>query len=310
MLGSFDDAEDLVQETLLRAWRGRASFEGRALFRTWLYRIATNACLTALERAPRRILPQDVALPVTATTDASEARAQPTWAPELPWLQPYPDGLLEPLAPSEEGPEARAIARETIELSFLATLQHLPPRQRAILILRDVLDWSARETASLLETSVAAVNSAHQRARATLRATSRPTGPADPLETATRPPDEAVILRAFVDAWERADTDQLVALLREDARWAMPPAPLWFDGRASIARLYQLFPIDWQGRTFRMLAAAANRQPAAAAYLRPAGEAVFRLTSLHVLRVEHGAIAEVTTFAPELCRGFAFPATV
>src|SRR5437764_3050431 len=120
MLGSFDDAEDLVQETLLRAWRGRAGFEGRAQFRTWLYRIATNACLNALERAPRRVLPQDVAPAVTASTDPSEARAQPTWAPEIPWLQPYPDSRLEPAAPSEEEPEARLIARETIELAFLA----------------------------------------------------------------------------------------------------------------------------------------------------------------------------------------------
>src|SRR3954467_9060825 len=128
MLGSFDDAEDLVQETLLRAWRGRAGFEGRSLFRTWLYRIATNACLNALERAPRRVLPQDVAPPVTATTDASEARAQPAWAPEIAWLQPYPDRVLEPTAPSEEEPEAKLIARETIELAFLAALQHLPPR--------------------------------------------------------------------------------------------------------------------------------------------------------------------------------------
>jgi RNA polymerase sigma-70 factor, ECF subfamily len=149
MLGSFDDAEDLVQETLLRAWRGRAGFEGRSLLRTWLYRIATNACLSALERAPRRVLPQDVAPPVTAATDPSEARAQPAWAPEIPWLQPYPDGRLEPAAPAETEPEAMVVSRETIELVFLAALQHLPPRQRAILLLRDVLDWSARETAAL-----------------------------------------------------------------------------------------------------------------------------------------------------------------
>jgi RNA polymerase sigma-70 factor, ECF subfamily len=309
MLGSFDDAEDLVQETLLRAWRGRASFAGRSLFRTWLYRIATNACLNALERAPRRVLPQDVAPPVTATTDTSEARAQPAWAPEVPWLQPYPDNLLEPAAPSEEEPEAKLIARETMELMFLATLQHLPPRQRAILLLRDVLDWSAKETASLLETSVASVNSAHQRARATLRAR-QPIGRADRPPPTAPTAKERVILQTFMDAWERADADQLTALLREDARWAMPPAPLWFEGRAAIARLYQLFPIDWHGRAFRMWPTAANRQPAAAAYLRPAGEALFRLAALHVLRVEDGAIAEVTTFAPQLCHAFSLPATL
>jgi RNA polymerase sigma-70 factor, ECF subfamily len=119
-----------------------------------------------------------------------------------------------------------------------------------------------------------------------------------------------VILQTFMDAWERADADQLTALLREDARWAMPPAPLWFEGRAAIARLYQLFPIDWHGRAFRMWPTAANRQPAAAAYLRPAGEALFRLAALHVLRVEDGAIAEVTTFAPQLCHAFSLPATL
>src|SRR5262245_56378459 len=141
MLGSFDEAEDLVQETLLHAWRGRAGFEGRSLFRTWLYRIATNACLKALQRAPRRVLPQDVAPPVTATTDPAAARKEPPWAPEIPWLQPYPDPLLEPAAARETEPEAAAISRETIELVYLAALQHLPPRQRAILLLRDALDW-------------------------------------------------------------------------------------------------------------------------------------------------------------------------
>jgi RNA polymerase sigma-70 factor (ECF subfamily) len=309
MLGSFDDAEDLVQETLLRAWRARAGFEGRSLLRTWLYRIATNACLNTLERLPRRVLPQDVAPPVTATTDPSEARSQPRWAPEVPWLEPYPDARLEPAAPADAEPESRLIARETIELAFLAALQHLPPRQRAILILRDVLDWSARETASLLETSVASVNSAHQRARATLRER-RPSGRADRVPAAAPTQHEQALLGTFMQAWERADTAGLTALLRDDARWAMPPAPLWFDGRAAIARLYQLFPIDWQGRAFRMLATGANRQPAAAAYLRPAGESTFRLAALHVLRVEDGAIAEVTTFAPELCRAFRLPATL
>ncbi|TME33622.1 MAG: sigma-70 family RNA polymerase sigma factor [Chloroflexi bacterium] len=306
MLGSFDDSEDLVQETLLRAWRSRATFEGRSLLRTWLYRIATNACLNALERAPRRVLPQDVVQPVSATTDTSEARAEPPYAPEVPWLQPYPDSRLEPPAPSETEPEASVVSRETIELAFLAALQHLPPRQRAILILRDVLDWSARETASLLETSVTSVNSAHQRARATMRRM-QPPGRADDTPPAAPTDQERVMLQTFMDAWERADADRLTALLREDARWAMPPAALWFDGRAAIVRLYELFPIDWQGRSFRMMPTAANRQPAAAAYMRPAGESTFWLTALHVLRIERGEIAEVTTFGPELCRAFGLP---
>ena len=149
MLGSFDDAEDMVQETMLRAWRGRRAFEGRSLLRTWLYRIATNTCLNALERSPRRVMPQDVVPPVTADTDPSKASDTPPWRPELPWLQPYPDTLLDELAaPPETGPEAMAISRETIELAFLAALQHLPPRQRAVLILTDVLGWSAKEVAS------------------------------------------------------------------------------------------------------------------------------------------------------------------
>src|SRR5262249_45821925 len=150
-------------------------------------------------------------------------------------------------ASSDAEPEAMVISRETIELAFLAALQHLPPRQRAILILRDVLDWSARETAALLETSVASVNSAHQRARATMAAHRSTHGSPAPSQ------DERATLQRFMDAWEQSDVDQLIALLRNDARWAMPPAPLWFDGRDAIRRLYQLFPIGWQGRTYRML---------------------------------------------------------
>src|SRR5437764_13093316 len=155
MVGSFDEAEDLVQETLLRAWRARASFEGRSLFRTWLYRIATNTCLNALQRMPRRILPQDVVAPVTASTDRSEARDEPPWAHELPWLQPYPDHLL---AAADSEPDAAVVSRETIELAYLAALQHLPARQRAIVILRDALGWSANEVAGMLEQSTASVN--------------------------------------------------------------------------------------------------------------------------------------------------------
>src|SRR5262249_23528573 len=157
---------------------------------------------------------------------------------------------LEPAAPGDAEPEARAVARETIELAFLAALQLLPPRQRAVLLLRDVLDWSAKETATLLDTSVAAVNSAHQRARATVRA-GRRAGRGDRTAPAAPTDEERATLRAFMEAWERADAGRLTALLREDARWAMPPAPLWFDGRLAIARLYRLFPIDQDGRAFR-----------------------------------------------------------
>jgi RNA polymerase sigma-70 factor (ECF subfamily) len=309
MLGSFDDAEDMVQETMLRAWRGRLSFEGRSLLRTWLYRIATNACLSALERAPRRVMPPDVVPPVTAATDSSQASATPPWRPELPWLQPYPDDLLEPSAPGETEPDAVAISRETIELTFLAALQHLSPRQRAVLILSDVLGWSAREVAGILEVTVAAVNSALQRARSTMRR-QLPAGRQEWVSTGPRSLEEQTVLKTYMDAWERADTALLTDLLREDARWAMPPAALWFDGRPAIIKLLELYPIDWRGRDFRMVPTAANRQPAAAAYLRLAGESEYRLASINVLRIEQGKIAEVTTFAPSLCRAFDLPDTL
>ena len=165
MLGSFDEAEDMVQETMLRAWRGRLTFEGRSLMRTWLYRIATNACLNALQRTPRRVLPRDVVEPVTAGTDTSRASDTPPWRPELPWLQPYPNSLLDDLAaPPDTEPDTVAISRETIELTFLASLQHLPARQRAVVLLSDALGWSAKEVAEILDLTVAAVNSALQRA--------------------------------------------------------------------------------------------------------------------------------------------------
>jgi len=308
MLGSFDDAEDLVQDTLLRAWRGRDGFEGRSLFRTWLYRIATNACLSALERAPRRVLPQDVAPPVTAASDASNAPSTPPWAPDVPWLSPYPDHLLDAAAPSEAEPEAQLASRETVALVFLAALQHLPPRQRAILVLGDVLGWSAVETAAQLELSVAAVNSALQRAHATMRAQLPAGWPPRPAVTAPTD-DERAALDAFMAAWGRADAAALVALLREDARWAMPPAPLWFDGRDAIARLFARFPMDFHGDVV-MRPIGANRQPAAAAYLRPHGASEYRLTGINVLRIESGAIAEITTFSGALCAGFGLPATL
>jgi RNA polymerase sigma-70 factor (ECF subfamily) len=167
ILGSFDEAEDMVQETMLRAWRGWAGFEGRARFHTWLYRIATNVCLNALERSPRRVMPPDAVPAVTAATPSEEATATPPWRPELPWLEPYPDELLDLAAPSDTSPDSVAISRETIELTFLAALQHLPSRQRAVLVLSDVLGWSAREVAELLELTVASATSALQRASAT-----------------------------------------------------------------------------------------------------------------------------------------------
>lgn len=309
MLGSFEDAEDMVQEAMLRAWRGRDGFEGRSLFRTWLYRIATNACLNHLERAPRRVLPQDVAPPVTAATPASEARSAPPRAPEIPWLSPYPDDLLELAAPAGAEPDAVVAERETIELAFLAALQCLQPRQRAVLLLSDVVGWSATEIAESLEVTVASVTSALQRARSTLRAR-LPAGREDWAPSLPVTDDQRAVLKRFMDAWERGDVEELTGLLREDARWAMPPAPLWFDGRAAIANMLRLFPPGWQGRRFKMVETGANRQPAAAAYLRASGDSAYRLSAVHVFRIESGEIAEITTFSTELCAAFRLPPTL
>jgi RNA polymerase sigma-70 factor (ECF subfamily) len=302
MLGSVQDAEDLVQETLLRAWRARASFQGRSLFRTWLYQIATNACLNVLQRRQRRVLPPDLA-PASADPNAA-----PSWRRELPWLEAAPDRLLEPAAPSGAEPDAVVVARETIELAYLAAIQHLPPRQRAILLLREVLGWSAKEVAALLETSVPSVNSALQRARSTLRARL----PARRLDWAVTEPtrEERAVLRRFMEAFERQDAVGMTALLREDARQTMPPAPLWFAGRQVLAAVFgQLFGPGSPG-AFRMLATAANRQPAAACYLRRPGDAQYRFIGLNVLRIEGGEIVEITSFSPELVLAFDLPPTL
>ena len=298
MLGSLDDAEDLVQETLLRAWRGRAGFEGRSLFRTWLYRMATNACLNTLERTPRRFMPPDLGPP------AGDPHVAPTWAPEIRWLQPYPDRLLEPMAPGDTQPDVVVVSRETIELAYLAAIQHLPPRQRAILILREALDWSAREVASLLDMTVASVNSALQRARATMR-TRGPTAELDWAPATHATEDERAVLQRYMDCHDRADIDCLAALLREDARLAMPPAPSWYEGREAITILMGPgFDPEMFGH-WRSVSTRANMQPAVAWYLRSPGDSEYRAVSIDVLRVEGGQIAEITAFAsPELFPAF------
>jgi RNA polymerase sigma-70 factor, ECF subfamily len=290
MLGSFEDSEDLVQETFLRAWRGRARFtsEGPSSFRAWLYRIATNACLDVLRGRPRRVMPPDLG-------PAGDPTKPPPPPAELPWLQPYPDRLLESIAPAEEEPGSVVVARETIEIAFLAAIQHLAPRQRAVLLLREVLGWSAKDTASQLGATVASVNSALQRARATLRARlperrtdwTRPSGPTE---------EEHVLLRRYVEAHERTDVDALAALLREDARLTMPPHPTWYDGRAAILIASEK-GFDPEFGELRSVVAAANMQPAAAHYLRRPGDSEFRPLALDVLRVEDGLVAEIDTFA-------------
>ena len=298
MLGSLEDSEDLVQETFLRAWRKRASFgsDGRSAFRPWLYRIATNACLDVLRSRPRRVVPPQVASP-------GDPAAPPSPPVDLPWLQPYPDRLLEPAAPTEDEPDAAAVARETIELAFIAAIQHLPPRQRAVLILRDVLGWSAKDAAALIDASVNSVNSALQRARATLRQQlgERRTEWARSAEPSA---EEHELLRKYVDAHERADADALAALLREDARLTMPPHPTWYEGRAAI-RIAAGQGFEPSFGTLRTLVTAANRQPAAAHYLRRPGESEYRALALDVLSVDDGRIAEISSFvSPELFPAF------
>jgi RNA polymerase sigma-70 factor, ECF subfamily len=304
MLGSFEDAEDLVQESFLRAWRGRASFgaDGRFSFRAWLYRIATNACLDVLRGRPRRLMPEQVA----PAGDPSQPPPPPT---DLPWLQPYPDRLLEPVAPEEDEPAAAAVTRETIELAFIAAIQHLTPRQRAVLILRDVVGWSASDSAALLDVSVSSVNSALQRARATLR--DRLPERRTEWARATQPSEEErELLRRYLDAHRRADAGALAALLREDARLTMPPIPTWYAGREAIlVAVEQGFDPDFGH--LRSFAAAANRLPAAAHYLRPPGEPEHRPLALDVLRIEDGLVAEITSFVfPGLFPAFGLPAAL
>jgi RNA polymerase sigma-70 factor, ECF subfamily len=305
MLGSFEDSEDLVQETFLRAWRKRESFEGRSTFRAWLYRIATNACLDFLDRHPRHPLPRQV----MPNRDPQVSVLPPA---EIPWLQPYPDRLLEPIAPSDAEPDAALVAKETIELAFLAAIQHLPPRQRAVLILRDVLGWSAYETAALLEVSVASVKSALQRARPTLKEHL----PEQRLEWAPSfepTAEERTLLQRYMDAHERADINTLAELLREDALLTMPPHPMWFVGRASIvafsAEVFDPASPLYHGR-WRSVPTRANRQPAAAHYVQRPGDFAYRAQCLDVLRIEDGKVVEITTFASDLFPAFGLPPTL
>ena len=283
MLGSLHDAEDAVQETYLRAWRAWDSFDGQHP-RAWLYRIATNVCTDLIRARKRR---------------ASERPA------DIAWLTPYPDRLLDEIPADDDGPDEVAVAKETIELAFLAALQVLPARQRAALLAREVLGMPAAETAQLLETSVAAANSALQRARATMQQHL----PSHRSDWAARQPSpaERALLERFIDAHERCDAAAALAVAAEDIRVTMPPYPWLFEGRAAVAPLMErAFGPDREG-DWRLLPAGVNRMPAAVSYLRRPGDAVFRPFKLDVLRVEDDVVAEITTFGPALFGALGLP---
>ena len=300
MVASFEDAEDLVQETFLRAWQKRATYQGRAPFRAWLYRIATNACLDFLARHERRVV-EITAIGAPYGPDVTLSHFE--------WLQPYPDRLLgDDLVQSDA--DAKVIRRETIELAFLVALQYLPPKQRAVLILRDVLEWSAQETATLLDSSTASINAALQRARATLRRhRPRRDNPSAPQAIGE---DEMLLAKRYADATERLDTEALTRLLRDDARFSMPPSPSAYVGNRAIVQAcveggFGQAPYD----DFKCVVTSANRLPAVACYVRQPGDTHYRPFMIDVLRIESGGVAEILAFGlPELLNAFALPNTL
>jgi RNA polymerase sigma-70 factor (TIGR02960 family) len=285
LLGSVQDAEDLVQETMLAAWRGLGEFEERASVRAWLYKIATNRCLNAIRDGNRR--PQ----PAPATVGAA-SRPAPTRLSEPVWLEPFPDSLLGDLPDAAPGPEARYETREALGLAFVAGLQQLPARQRAVLVLRDVLGFRAAEAAQILASTEVSVNSALQRARATLAAQvsrdrERPSLP--------NSPQERVIVGQFVEAFENADVERLVALLADDAWLTMPPEPVQYQGPAAIASF--LLSLGWWGhRAVRLVPVRANGQPAFGYYLRGPAEPAARRNGLFAITIEAGQIVRLTRF--------------
>ncbi|MEV7889540.1 RNA polymerase subunit sigma-70 [Streptomyces sp. NPDC002817] len=297
LLGSYDEAEDLTQETFLKAWRARESMDGVENPRAWLYRIATNACLDFLRKNDRRPTPYE---PVPGI-DSGDGPPPPS----MPWLQPFPDDQL----PDE--PVARAVASETLELVFLTAIQHLPPRQRAAVILRDVAGWSAQETADLLESTLASANSAVQRGRTALREALP--GRREEWSAATPSAGELALLQRYMDAVARVDFDAMAELVREDAVLTMPPNPFWFTTREALFAFIRpnldpaspMFVGHW-----RHLPVRANGQVAVAGYLRRPGTTVFRGQNIDVLRIEDGRIAAITTFEPHLYPAFGLPMTL
>jgi RNA polymerase sigma-70 factor (ECF subfamily) len=300
MLGSLDDAEDAVQDALLRAWRYRQSLMEGAPLRPWLYRVATNVCLDAIARDQRR----------SVVAAASVENGAPPSTDEVAWLQPIPDSLIEPISPHDADPEAIALSRETIEIAFLTVIQRLTPQQRAALILCDVLGWSAKEAAGLLEISTAAVTSALQRARGTLQRklpARRPEWPAGEDPSAA----ERELLKKIVDASERADLAAFTSIIRDDATFRMPPQPEIVVGRDAMLKLWvdAGFGTERFGR-LRCVVTRANRQPAVANYVRRPGDPAWQALALDVLRIEEGIITEIVTFPGTVFPRFGLPLTI
>jgi RNA polymerase sigma-70 factor (ECF subfamily) len=299
MLASPQDAEDAVQDTLVRAWRGLGRFEDRGGLRPWLYRIATNVCLDMLKGRGRRALPMDLA-PASAgwRRETSLRLALGTPQPEATWVQPIPDHLVS----SPEDPADVAGSRESIRLAFIAALQHLVPRQRAVLILRDVLSWRANEVAELLETSEDAVNSTLRRARSALEAVNIDAVPAEPTEA------DRELLYRYIEAFERYDVDSLVALLHEDATLNMPPYELWLQGVPDIRRF--LAALEVEGGRDRIIEVAANGCPALAVYRTAGPPGAFEPFEIQVLEIADGRIAAIHAFLdPALFPVFGLPST-
>ena len=293
MLGSAEEAEDLVQETYLRAWRSYDGFEGRSSVRTWLYRIATNVCLTAIERRGRRPLPSGLVGP------ADDPEAPLVAGPEVPWLEPFPGAML---PADHRDPAAAAVSRAGIRLAFVAALQYLSARQRAVLILRDVLEWPAAEVADLLGTTTTAVNSGLRRARAHLAQTL----PAEDELAEPAEPGRRARLERFAAAIENADASALAELLREDAALEMPPLLTWFTGRPAVARFVASHLLIGPG-LLRLVPVTANGQPAFAVYQRePGGE--YHAHAVLVLTVTRTGIARIVSFQnPGLFASFGLP---
>ena len=287
MLGSVHDSEDAIQDALLRAWRGLPRFDGRSSLRAWLYKIATNTCLDTIARRPKRALPIDH----VAAAELGELPGRPL--AETVWVEPYPDVVLG-LEDGYAAPEARFEQRESVELAFVAALQHLPATQRAVLILREVLGFSARETAELLETTVAAVNSGLQRARKTI---DERLPDASQLATLRELGDERLreLVERYMDAMGRGDVEQVVEMLAQDAAWSMPPLCTWYRGHEALRRFLVDGPLSGAWR-WRHLPAQANGQPAIGCYTWREDEACYRPFALDVLTIRGDRIEQVTAF--------------